>query len=98
PPALPNEGAFAGSGTNIAVVPGGHAWIGTGASTRSRVLHTIDGGATWTIADTPIASSASAGIFSVAFRDPRVGLAGGRGDREEEEDSSHDASTANTRP
>src|SRR5262249_12356564 len=24
PPALPNEGAFAGSGTNIAVVPGGH--------------------------------------------------------------------------
>jgi len=95
PPALPNEGAFAGSGTNIAVVPGGHAWIGTGASTRSRVLHTIDGGATWTIADTPIASSASAGIFSVAFRDPRVGMAVGGDYRKEKEASNNAAITSN---
>ncbi|HXT27940.1 MAG TPA: hypothetical protein VN716_01625, partial [Vicinamibacterales bacterium] len=50
PPALPNEGAFAGSGTNIAVAAGGHAWIGTGAAARSRVLRTADGGATWAIA------------------------------------------------
>jgi photosystem II stability/assembly factor-like uncharacterized protein len=53
PPALPNEGAFAGSGTNIAVSGRGDAWIGTGASTRCRVLRTRDGGTTWTIAETP---------------------------------------------
>jgi photosystem II stability/assembly factor-like uncharacterized protein len=85
PAALANEGAFAGSGTNIAVAPGGHAWIGTGASSRCRVLHTADAGTTWTIAETPIAGSASAGIFSVAFRDARTGMAVGGDYRKEGE-------------
>lgn len=86
PPALPNEGAFAGSGTNIAVLGRDAAWIGTGASTRSRVLRTTDRGKTWTIADTPLLTSASAGIFSVAFRDPRHGLVTG-GDYRKEKDA-----------
>jgi photosystem II stability/assembly factor-like uncharacterized protein len=86
PPALPNEGAFAGSGTNIAVLGGDRAWIGTGASTRCRVLHTADGGRTWQIAETPLAASASAGIFSVAFRDRLHGLAVG-GDYRREKDA-----------
>src|SRR6185503_14945642 len=83
PPALPNEGAFAGSGTNIAVAAGGHAWIGTGAAARSRVLRTADGGATWAIAETPLNASESAGIFSVAFRNPREGMTVG-GDYQQE--------------
>jgi photosystem II stability/assembly factor-like uncharacterized protein len=73
PPALPNEGAFAASGTNVTVVPPGDVWIGTGAAQRSRVLHSTDG-TTWTIADTPLATSASAGIFSIAFRDRLHGI------------------------
>ena len=73
PPALPNEGAFAASGTNIAVF-GTHAWIGTGASTTARVLHTPDRGRTWTVASTPLASGNSSGIFSVAFRDAQHGV------------------------
>jgi photosystem II stability/assembly factor-like uncharacterized protein len=94
PPALPNEGAFAGSGTNIAVFDGGRAWIGTGASARSRVLRTADSGATWMIAETPIAASASSGIFSVAFRDPRSGIAVGGDYRKEQEAANNAASTA----
>jgi photosystem II stability/assembly factor-like uncharacterized protein len=90
PPALPNEGAFAGSGTNVAVLPGGHAWIGTGAGARCRVLRTSDYGATWTIAETPVAASPSAGIFSVAFRDPRHGMAVG-GDYGKERDATNNA-------
>ena len=86
PAALPNEGAFAGSGTNIAVLGRDRAWIGTGASTRSRVLRTADGGRTWSIADTPVTTSASAGIFSIAFRDPRHGLVVG-GDYRKETDA-----------
>lgn len=74
PPALANEGAFAGSGTNIAVF-GTHAWIGTGAGPRSRMLHTPDRGKTWTVAETPIVANASTGIFSVAFRDAQHGVA-----------------------
>jgi len=86
PPALANEGAFAGSGTNIAVGPGGRAWIGTGAAASSRVLITSDRGAHWRVAGTPVASSASSGIFSVAFRDPRRGLTVG-GDYRKESDA-----------
>jgi len=94
PPALPNEGAFAGSGTNIAVVGGDRAWIGTGASTRSRVLRTIDGGRTWAISDTPLGASASAGIFSVAFHDRLHGLTVGGDYRKEKEAVDNAASTA----
>jgi photosystem II stability/assembly factor-like uncharacterized protein len=74
PPALPNEGAFAASGTNIAVLGSAEAWIGTGASATARVLHTTDRGRTWTVAETPLRSGASAGIFSIAFRDRQHGI------------------------
>jgi photosystem II stability/assembly factor-like uncharacterized protein len=84
PPALKNEGAFAGSGTNIAVF-GAHAWIGTGAGPTCRILHTADRGRTWSVVDTPIAASASAGIFSVAFRDALHGvIVGGDYSKEKE--------------
>jgi photosystem II stability/assembly factor-like uncharacterized protein len=74
PSALPNEGAFAASGTNVAVLPPDRVWIGTGAAAKSRVLRSSDAGATWAVADTPIAASASAGIFSIAFRDAMHGV------------------------
>jgi photosystem II stability/assembly factor-like uncharacterized protein len=74
PPALPNEGAFAASGTNIAIFGKSHAWIGTGAGARARVLRTHDRGRTWRISETPLAAGPSAGIFSVAFRDAKHGV------------------------
>jgi photosystem II stability/assembly factor-like uncharacterized protein len=77
PPAQQNEGAFAASGTNIALFGKSHAWIGTGAAAKSRVLHTSDGGRTWLVADTPLASGPSSGIFSIAFRDAKHGVVAG---------------------
>ena len=74
PPALPNEGAFAASGTNIAVFGKDNAWIGTGAAAKARVLRTHDRGRTWAIAGTPLVAGPSAGIFSVAFRDAKHGI------------------------
>jgi photosystem II stability/assembly factor-like uncharacterized protein len=74
PPAQVNEGAFAASGTNIALVGKTHAWIGTGAAAKSRVLFTTDGGKKWGISDTPIKSGPSSGIFSIAFRDAKHGV------------------------
>lgn len=82
PAALPNEGAYAASGTNVAIV-GDHVWIGT---TASRVLHSPDRGRTWTVAPTPIPTSESAGIFSIAFRDALHGVAVG-GDYKQESDA-----------
>ena len=86
PPAQANEGAFAASGTNIAVVGKSHAWIGTGGAIKSRVLRTSDGGRTWAIADTPLASGPSAGIFSIAFRDQKHGVVVG-GDYQKEKEA-----------
>lgn len=85
PPAQENEGAFAASGTNIAVFGRMHAWIGTGAATKSRVLRTADGGRTWQVADTPLASGSSSGIFSIAFRDAKHGVIAGGDYRKEQE-------------
>ena len=85
PPALENEGAFAASGTNIAIFGKSHAWIGTGAAAKSRVLRTSDRGRTWQIADTPLASAPSSGIFSIAFRDEKHGVIAGGDYRKEQE-------------
>lgn len=86
PPALDNEGAFAASGTNVAVFGKDHVWIGTGAAATSRVLRSTDGGATWAVADTPLAAGPSTGIFSIAFRDTRHGVIVG-GDYSKEDDA-----------
>lgn len=85
PAALGNEGAFAASGTNIAIFGKTHAWIGTGASAKSRVLRTSDRGRTWQVAETPLASGGSAGIFSIAFRDAQHGVIAGGDYKKEQE-------------
>lgn len=85
PPALGNEGAFAASGTNIAVFGKSDAWIGTGAGQTARVLRTNDRGRTWNVAETPLVVGPSSGIFSVAFRDAKHGvIAGGDYSKENE--------------
>jgi photosystem II stability/assembly factor-like uncharacterized protein len=82
PPALPGEGAFAASGTNVAIAGRSDVWIGTGAG---RVLRSRDAGRTWTVASTPVRTGDSAGIFSIAFRDAAHGLVVGGDYRKERE-------------
>jgi photosystem II stability/assembly factor-like uncharacterized protein len=53
------------------------AWFATGGDAISRVFRSRDGGQTWTVAATPVRSNALAGIFALAFRDTRHGLAVG---------------------
>jgi photosystem II stability/assembly factor-like uncharacterized protein len=74
PPALENEGYFAASGTNVAVVGRNHVWLGTGAAARARVLRSDDRGRTWRVANTPLAAGPTSGIYSIAFRDERHGV------------------------
>ena len=77
PPALAGEFSFSSSGTCITTQGEDNAWITTGGATISRILATTDGGDTWNAYDTPLASNASAGGFSVAFRDSENGIVGG---------------------
>ncbi len=89
PPALPNEGAFAASGTCVAIAGSREAWFVTGGPGAARVFHTPDQGATWTIVTTPIRNDGpSAGIFSIAFADAKHGVAVG-GDYSKPDDASH---------
>jgi photosystem II stability/assembly factor-like uncharacterized protein len=78
PPALPGEGAFAASGTCLVTQGESHAWFATGGAASARVFRSADRGRSWSVAETPIAAgTASAGIFSLAFRDSDHGVAVG---------------------
>ncbi|WP_245601670.1 WD40/YVTN/BNR-like repeat-containing protein [Hamadaea tsunoensis] len=74
PAALAGEFAFAASGTCLTVSGGEHAWFASGGGSAARVYRSNDRGRTWSVTDTPVPSGASAGIYSVAFRDPRHGI------------------------
>ena len=90
PPALPGEGAFAASGTNVAVHGAAAVWIGT---TAGRVLRSSDGGRSWAVSATPIGTNGSAGIFSIAFRDARHGVVVG-GDYNKENEAGDNAASS----
>ncbi|HEY3508676.1 MULTISPECIES: WD40/YVTN/BNR-like repeat-containing protein [Kribbella] len=77
PAALPGEAGFAASGTCLVAGAGRTAWFATGGGDRPRVFRTFDGGRRWTVADSPMASGAAAGIFSLAFRNTLFGVAVG---------------------
>lgn len=69
PPAMSGEFAFAASGTCIINGPARQFWIGSGGD-HPRVFRSIDGGLSWTVANTPIRPGPSAGIYSLAVHGP----------------------------
>ena len=78
PPSLPDERAYAASGSAIAVFGRRDVWFVSGGAAAARVFHSTDRGSTWTVSDTPIrAGIRSAGIFSIAFRDAKHGVIAG---------------------
>jgi photosystem II stability/assembly factor-like uncharacterized protein len=65
PTALPKEGAFAASNSNLLVISATEMYVVTGGF-AARALHTSDTGKTWTAAAVPIAAdNATSGIFSI---------------------------------
>ena len=90
PTALPNEGAFAASGTCIATFGKNDVWFATGGP-AARVFHSADRGVNWTVAETPIIhGAATQGIFSLAFWSTKDGIAVG-GDYKEPSKSNANA-------
>ncbi|HWG99705.1 MAG TPA: oxidoreductase [Pilimelia sp.] len=79
PPALAGEFAFAASGTCLVTAPHHRraAWFATGGGATARVFRTTDRGRTWSVVDSPVPSGPTAGIYSLAFRDSRHGVAVG---------------------
>ncbi|GAA3003509.1 oxidoreductase [Streptosporangium longisporum] len=78
PAALPGEAGFAASGQCLTTSGERDVWLATGGADRSRVFHSRDRGLTWTVSDTPIpAADPARGVFALAFRGPRHGIAVG---------------------
>lgn len=75
PPVLPNEAAFAASGTSLVVAGTAHAWIGTGGGTTARVFRSTDRGQTWQVADTGLPGGELRGIWGLRFWSKKEGLA-----------------------
>ncbi|MET0136601.1 MAG: oxidoreductase [Kibdelosporangium sp.] len=75
PAAQPGEAGFAASGQCLVTNGSKDAWIASGGGAKARVYHTSDRGLNWKSSDAPLASSPSAGIFALAFRDTRTGVA-----------------------
>jgi photosystem II stability/assembly factor-like uncharacterized protein len=66
PPIIAGEGAFAASGSSLAIFGTSDIYFGTGGGATARVFHSADLGKTWSVAETPLASgNASSGVFSV---------------------------------
>lgn len=84
PRAEAGEANFAASNSCIEFLPTGKAWMVSGGTT-ARVFYSEDFGQTWQVNNPPmIRGEASAGIFSVAFKNNREGvLVGGVYDQPE---------------
>lgn len=72
PAALPSEGAFAASNTNIAIIDN-KCWI---ATSKSRIYFSEDKGQSWEVVPTPmLQNTTTQGIYSLAFADSMTGFA-----------------------
>jgi photosystem II stability/assembly factor-like uncharacterized protein len=77
PAALQNEGAFAASGTCLAIDSYEHVYFVTGGP-AARLFHSSDAGYSWTVNNTPIVSgNASSGIFSISAWGKDLVIVGG---------------------
>ena len=90
PAALAGEGAFAASGTCVAVGGASDAWFGTGGPAGARVFRSKDGGRSWDVSTTPLATGKAAGVFSLSFWGAGAGAAVG-GDYTLEKDAKDNA-------
>jgi photosystem II stability/assembly factor-like uncharacterized protein len=80
---LPTEGMpdstgeynFSASGDCL-VIKGRDAWFGSGGAS-ARVFHSTDRGLTWEATDSTMPAGEAAGVFGLAFRTPRHGVAVG---------------------
>lgn len=69
------EANFSASGDCL-TISGRDAWFGSGGA-KSRIFHSRDGGLRWTATDSTIPAGEAAGVFGLAFKNPREGVAVG---------------------
>ncbi|MGH3736756.1 MAG: oxidoreductase [Micromonosporaceae bacterium] len=76
PDAVPGEFGFAASGTCLVTAGARDVWFASGGA-ASRIFHSADAGLTWEVTDAPLPAGDTSGVYSLAFRNPRQGIAVG---------------------
>lgn len=77
PEMLDMEAGFAASGTGLAIQGDSKVWVGLGGR-KARVFYSEDKGETWEVVETPILCGGQMkGIYSLAFRNEKEGIAVG---------------------
>lgn len=78
PPAQADEYNFAASGQCLVSHGSRDVWMASGGAETARIYHSDDRGHTWTVTDAAIpAGEPAGGVFALAFRDRRHGIAVG---------------------
>ncbi|MFB7918818.1 WD40/YVTN/BNR-like repeat-containing protein [Streptomyces sp. NPDC056061] len=78
PEARDGEASFAAGGQCLVASGPGDVWLATGGAATARVLHSADRGLSWSAAESSIpAGDPARGVFALAFRDRRHGIAVG---------------------
>ncbi|MGW6454522.1 WD40/YVTN/BNR-like repeat-containing protein [Streptomyces sp. NPDC055078] len=78
PAARPGDAGFAAGGQCLVSAGPKDVWLATGGGPTAQVLHSADRGLNWTAADSAIpAGDPARGVFALAFRDRRHGIAVG---------------------
>ncbi len=75
---LTNEATFAAGNSAMVMQGASNVWIATGGAERARVFNSRDRGQTWQVADTPMPSGPTAGIFGLGILDSQraIGVGG----------------------
>lgn len=76
PAAMTGESGFAASGTCIEAAAG-RWYIASGGVNPGRIFRSKNGGKDWEVSNSSIVGGVAAGVFSVRFRDEKVGIAVG---------------------
>lgn len=74
PVMVPNEAAFAASGTSLVVQGKRNVWIASGGGMSGRVFRSSDRGRTWAVATTPLPAGEATGLFGMQFFSEKVGM------------------------
>ncbi|QJW88079.1 oxidoreductase [Spirosoma taeanense] len=74
PMMMPNEAAFAASGSSLVVQGKRNVWIASGGSMSGRVFRSDDRGQSWAVSTTPLAAGEATGLFGMQFFSEKVGM------------------------
>lgn len=84
PSMVPNEAAFAASGTSLVVQGKQNVWVASGGGSFGRVFRSADRGRSWAVSNTPLPAGDATGLFGMHFFTNKIGVVVGGNYKQEQ--------------